>query len=172
MGTHQGAGSRLAVIVGLAFCGALAALLILRGGPAPVPPAFAEGLTLDGAIATSVSTGKPVVAFATADWCGPCQVMKRSSLSDRAVDALLRDRALPVYVDVDKSPREASALRPTGLPTTFVLAGDTIVAQISGVMPAEDYAAWLGAAIDLAGNAQEVERIRRETPRRSSTPDR
>ena len=132
------------------------------GGVAPVPAAFEKGLTLDAAIAQSKTSGQPVVAFATADWCGPCQQMKRGALADARVEGFLRGRTLAVYVDVDVDRAAAGKLSVTGIPATVVIAGDTVVSRVSGVMSPVDYLSYLTAAVDLANNPAEVEKLRSE----------
>ncbi len=68
----------------------------------------------------SIRDGRPIVAVLTADWCQPCQQLKKKGLP--AVKEELR-RARLVVVDVDGSPRLASALargRNLSLPTVVV----------------------------------------------------
>ncbi len=150
--------------------GVLGVWMILKttvggGGVAPVPAVFDKSVTLEAAIAKSKASGQPVVAFATADWCPPCQQMKRGALVNAEVEGFLRGRTLAVYVDVDGDPEAAGKLSVTGIPATVVIAGDTVVARVSGVMSASDYLGFLRAAVDLANNPAEVEKLRGERGR-------
>jgi thiol:disulfide interchange protein len=152
----------LALVIGLASWIAIRALLGGGVGATPTPAVFSAGRTLDDAIAESKSKGTPVVAFATADWCPPCQTMKRSTLLDTRVEAYLKGKTIPVYVDVDRDPKAAGRLGVTGIPATVIIAGDTVVARTSGLLSVDDYMSFVEAAVDLASRPDEVERLRRD----------
>jgi thioredoxin-like negative regulator of GroEL len=151
----------LALTIGLtAWIGVRA--LLGGGGVAPKPAVFSAGRTLDEAIAESKAKGTPVVAFATADWCPPCQTMKRTTLLDTRVEAYLKGKTIPVYVDVTQDPKSAGRLGVSGIPATVIIAGDTVVARTSGMLSVDDYMSFVEAAVDLASRPQEVERLRAE----------
>jgi thiol:disulfide interchange protein len=100
--------------------------------------------------AEAQKSGKPVFAYFTADWCGPCQRMKRTTWSDKGVEAALRDY-VPVMVDVDRQPDLARKYVPTpqnpegGIPAFRVVDGQgQIVREAVGAMPPEEFVRWLG----------------------------
>ena len=95
-------------------------------------------------------SGKPVFAYFTADWCGPCQRMKHTTWADAGVEAALRDY-VPVMVDVDRQPDLARKYVPTprnlegGIPAFRVLdQNGQIAREAVGAMPPEDFLKWLG----------------------------
>ena len=105
-GKFRAAFSGLSILV-IAFVGAR---LIFGGGVAGLggtankPAYFERHDRLATALPEAQETGRPVLVFATADWCGPCQALK-PVLADaaRTSKGLLR-----VYcVDVDAEPAVA-----------------------------------------------------------------
>lgn len=117
------------------------------GGVAPTPAMFdGAPATLDDALAKAGENGL-VFAFATADWCPPCQHFKRTALIDPAVEAWVRKHATPVYIDTDHNPRDAQTLKVNGIPQTTLLRGDgTVLVREVGAMSAEQLLAALRGA--------------------------
>lgn len=111
--------------------------------PAPTPAAFGTETRLAAAIEESNASGRPVIALATADWCPPCQALKRGALVDVRVASLLDERTIPVYVDVDKNPEEAEQLGAASIPTTYVIQNGEITAKVTGALSPDDYLGWL-----------------------------
>jgi thiol:disulfide interchange protein len=75
---------------------------------------YSEGLRL------SRETGKPVMLYFTADWCGPCVELKKHVFPDsRIVEAA--KRLINVYVDVDRNPEILSIYKVRGIPAIFFL---------------------------------------------------
>ena len=115
-------------------------LLILRtrlGGVAPTPAAFTQVRTLDDALAQSEQTGKPVLAFATADWCGACQAFKRGALADEKVTQWINANTIPVYIDMthNSDPQAQQASRLLGVravPLLVLLDSNTIYGRLEG----------------------------------------
>tara|TARA_E500000318_G_C3494131_1_gene185627 strand:- start:186 stop:611 length:426 start_codon:yes stop_codon:yes gene_type:complete len=125
---------------------AFAAIQAVRGRVAPTPEVFATGLSLDEGIRSGTEAGRPVVAVVTADWCPPCQMLKRETLAAASVSSWIGENAVGVYVDSDKAPETAQALGVAALPTTVVLRDGKIVASKTGFLDAEDYLAFLKTA--------------------------
>jgi thioredoxin:protein disulfide reductase len=66
-------------------------LLVVLGFPAACSDAAAERVGFapfsSAALEAAATEKKPALIFATADWCGPCQALRRGALSDPAVKA-------------------------------------------------------------------------------------
>jgi len=65
--------------------------------------------------------GKPMLAMFTASWCGPCQRMKSSTLSDSRVERQLEEHFIPVMIDTDANPRLTRKFGVTAMPTIAVI---------------------------------------------------
>lgn len=130
---------------------ALAGFFYVRGrtDTATVPPIFADGLTFAQATERSAESSRVVLAMATADWCGPCQALKKGALRDPRVEQWVRDHALAVYLDVDANKEQAATLRVTSLPTLVMFRGGREVGRFSGLVGADDLLAWF----ELTGHA-------------------
>ena len=129
-------------IFGLVLIVAFGAMMWYRGrdvgSHAPLA-AFAEGLTLQQATDRAGESGRPVLVFATASWCGPCQSFKANTLSrDDVAEAILANFE-PVYLDTDRNGPEAQSLRISGIPTVIVMRDGEQVDRVSGALPTRDF---------------------------------
>ncbi len=102
--------------------------------PADAPAIFAQNLTLPAASKASAESGMPVLVYATATWCGPCQSFKRGALSDPEVQSLITSRTLPVYLDIDKHRETASMLGITSIPKLILMKDSQILASRVGAL--------------------------------------
>ncbi|MBX3357502.1 MAG: thioredoxin family protein [Phycisphaeraceae bacterium] len=127
----------------LAIIALLMGLQWWAGRSAETPPAFRVTTTLAEAASHATESNRPVLVFATASWCGPCQVFKRGALADAGINKWITDHTEPVYLDVDKHPQDAAELGIRSIPALVVLRGDSIVASHSGVMGAPALRSWL-----------------------------
>lgn len=131
---------------------AVTSLLVVTGcnrEAAPVQPDVASAVTTHGAVEVewektlpaalerARSEGKPVLVNFYADWCVWCKRLESTTLRDNQVKTVLRDRVVPVSLDVDGDGRELSNVyRVDGLPTILVLDGDgREIGRIPGYMP-------------------------------------
>lgn len=126
---------------------AVAGLLLARmgwgGGTAPTPE-FMPVTTNLASIA--FENDKPVVAVVTADWCGPCQHLKRDTLSDDRVRDLLASKSQPVMIDgtsTEAAMPTLQQLRVRAFPSTVIVRDGQPVAMLEGYADAEKYLAWL-----------------------------
>lgn len=71
------------------------------------------------ALKVSGETGRPVLAFFTADWCTWCRKMKSETMPNGQVQAVLKNYVL-VYVDTDKDRAPANKFGVTGLPSYVI----------------------------------------------------
>ena len=86
---------------------------------------------------------KPVIAYFTAEWCGPCQSMKGTTWADRDVESALR-AFVPVKIDIDGQPNLAHQYAIESVPTFVVLDGEgRVLKSTSGAMRSEQFLDWL-----------------------------
>lgn len=99
----------------------------------------------DFAAATEESrrAGKPVFAYFTAVWCGPCQTLTHTTWADKGVDEALRTY-VPVKIDIDRNPHLAEKYGVRAIPAFAVLGADgDAVRQTDGALPPEQFLGWL-----------------------------
>lgn len=132
------------IVLGL-IGGILAPKLLGLTGHAPVPPAFAESVSLTQAVEQSSQSGKLVLALVTAEWCGPCQMLKRGALTDDRVTAWIQQNAVAVYIETTDNDDDSKALPVRVLPTSVLIRDGKIVSSLEGNASAEKYLAWLKA---------------------------
>lgn len=126
---------------------ALALLTLLRSRTAPIPPVFSERLTYAQGLERAATSGKPLLVFATADWCGPCQSFKRSTLVEPEVESLIRDRFIPVYLNIDENQDAAASLAIHRIPASVVLKDGRPAGKLEGAVTGAEYVAWLNTAL-------------------------
>lgn len=133
----------LAVLVGFAL------ITVIRGraAQAPTPAVFSQNVSLEQAIERSKETGTPVYAVVTASWCAPCQQLKKHTLTDPAVASWIEANTIPVFIDSDQSREDAERLRVSGIPASFVLRGEEIVASSTGYATPAEYLGFLKSAL-------------------------
>ena len=114
-------------------------IVSLLKGPAETPTIFAAGLTLDQAVEQSAATGKPMLVLVTADWCPPCQALKRGALIDPEVAQWVQDNMIPVYLEDGTNPDAIRMLPVRSYPTTLVIQEGNILGQFSGNVSASKF---------------------------------
>jgi thioredoxin 1 len=80
-----------------------------------------------------INGSKPVLVDFSAEWCGPCKMMKP------ILDELKKkvgDRVTVLKIDVDKNPKVSATYQIQGVPTLMVFRDGQIKWRQSGVIPA------------------------------------
>jgi len=85
---------------------------------------------------------KPVLVDFTAEWCGPCKMMK-PILED--LHKTMGEAVRILKLDVDKNPVVANAFGISGVPTLILFKKGNIVWRQSGVIPAKQLEAVINA---------------------------
>lgn len=94
--------------------------------------------------AQATSGNKPLLLYFTAEWCGPCQEMRREVWSDARVAEAMKS-VVPVRIDVDRQAQLATQYRAEeGIPLFIVFdsAGNPQKKRV-GRMDADEFMAWL-----------------------------
>ncbi|MDX2131003.1 MAG: thioredoxin family protein [Planctomycetota bacterium] len=131
------------VMAGVAFVGYAA----LSGRATEMPEVFAQAPSLAQAEVLAEASGMPVLVFATAEWCGPCQALKRGALADAGVQRWVRENTHAVvadFTDRNNPPPEAERLRVTSIPTLVLLRDGKEVSRLGSPRSKEQLLAWLG----------------------------
>lgn len=124
---------------------AIGGTTLLRGAdPQIVPAAHASDIRwqtdLPAAHKKAVAEGKPLLIVFSAEWCGYCKKMERSTLVDAKVSALVQERFVAVHLDMDKHPRVAEALEVRALPSSVILSPEAdLLGRSVGFVEAEPY---------------------------------
>lgn len=79
--------------------------------------------TPQAAVQLQQATGRPLLVYVTADYCGYCRKMERDTWSNRDVVQKIRDRFIPLKLDAEKHAEIVSRLGIKGLPTTIIFNG-------------------------------------------------
>lgn len=92
----------------------------------------------------SQQNSKPLMLYFTADWCGPCQQMKRTVWADKEVDQALQ-AFVPMRIDIDLNPELAMEYQIESIPQMLVLNTDGSIARRNdfGSQTSAEFLSWL-----------------------------
>lgn len=106
-------------------------------------PALFADLELATALERAMAERKLLLVDATASWCGPCQMMDRTTWVDAAVVAWFHDHALAIQVDVEEHKEIAQQLRIDAMPTIIAFVEGKEFDRVVGARKPKELLAWL-----------------------------
>ncbi|MGZ3417163.1 MAG: thioredoxin family protein [Polyangiales bacterium] len=109
-----------------------------------VPSIFAP-LDFDRALELTTREEKLLVVDFTASWCGPCQIMDRTTWRDSDVGAEISSHGLAIQIDVDEAEALAERLAIRSMPTVIAFRDGRELDRLSGRKSAPELIAWLRA---------------------------
>lgn len=108
-------------------------LLIITAGEEKKDP-------VELALEKAAEEEKLVLLYFTADWCPPCQKMKKEVLPEEAVQKSLKEHYAFVMIDTDKNPERGRKYSIRGIPSMIVLdANGKEVSRFSGFRNKESF---------------------------------
>lgn len=91
----------------------------------------------------AAQSNRPVFAYFTADWCGPCQSLKGTTWASEDVKQALSGY-VPVKLDIDQHPEIANRFQVRSIPAFIVIDGSGRPSQsTAGALPPEQFISWL-----------------------------
>lgn len=108
------------------------------------PPIFSD-LSLADALAKNTGEHLLIVKF-TAEWCGPCKQMDRTTWRDQRVIDWVQQSGTAIQVDVDKRPDDAKSNRISAMPTTIVFKEGKPIQRRVGFITADQMLTFLSSA--------------------------
>jgi thioredoxin 1 len=126
------------------------------------PTLFAD-LEFATALERATAEHNLLLVDATAAWCGPCQMMDRSTWVDPEVTAWVRAHGLAIQVDVDEQKEVARELRIQSMPTIIAFINGKEFDRVVGAKKPKELLAWLEGVTRGETSLVVVERrVRRE----------
>lgn len=93
-------------------------------------------------LAAALKEDKPVFLYFGAKWCGPCQQMKRTTLSNTVVKTTLTEYSV-IIVDIDEQKALSNQYNITAVPTYMVIVKTKTIKTMAGSTSPDAFLKWL-----------------------------
>jgi thiol:disulfide interchange protein len=154
------------MLFGIAAVAVVGAMLYTSMRPSTLPSyldqgsAGAEAGTLQTAMARAESASKPLLVFATADWCPPCKALKAGPLRDPAIESILTEDFEVFVLDLTDSndaenQRLGQMLRVEVLPTMLIVEGGEAINAGRWTPRSGSFETWIRAQRDQRSGGRE-----------------
>lgn len=113
-----------------------------KGDPKARPPIFSD-LSFSDALAKAKSENKLLIIKFTAEWCGPCKQMDKTTWRNQDVFDWAHDNAIVIAVDVDKDTKISEQHKIKAMPTMVAYRDGVEFDRTVGGMNASKTLSWM-----------------------------